>query len=110
MLVAKFPGSTYATAAMKAGPRKGRTARTPRRSPVSERSAALRTRSPPGSARSPPTTTGCALTALTTSANERRPRQAERHTLAATLEPDLDRTLELARGDDGEAGAGRQAA
>src|SRR5438477_8493038 len=50
MLVAKWPGSTYATAATKAGPRNGRRARRPRVSPFSALSAALRTRSSPGRA------------------------------------------------------------
>src|SRR5260370_35996525 len=50
MLVAKLPGSTYATAATKAGPRNGRRARRPRVSPLSALSAALRTRSSPGRA------------------------------------------------------------
>src|SRR5436190_1090613 len=50
MLVAKLPGSTYATAATKAGPRNGRRARRPRVSPFSALSAALRTSSSPGRA------------------------------------------------------------
>ena len=50
MFVAKFPGSTYATQAMKAGPRNGRSARSPRRSPESDRSAAASTRASPGRA------------------------------------------------------------
>src|SRR6187402_2160204 len=48
MLVAKFPGSTYATAAMKAGPRNGHSRRGPRRSPASDCSAASRTLASPG--------------------------------------------------------------
>src|SRR4249920_1290897 len=52
MFVAKFPGSTYATQAMNAGPMKGNSARSPRRSPESDRSAASSTRASPGSASS----------------------------------------------------------
>src|ERR1700675_3948075 len=50
MLVAKLPGSTYATAATNAGPRNGTSARSPRVWPLSAFSAARRTRSSPGSA------------------------------------------------------------
>src|SRR5262245_33724632 len=48
MFVAKLPGSTYATAAMKAGPRNGQYFRIPRRSPASDSSAASSTRASPG--------------------------------------------------------------
>src|SRR5690348_4335467 len=101
---------------MNAGPRNGSTARMPRRSPLSERSAAFRTRSSPGSARSAPSTIGCVTTARATSATRRArlldedgPRQAERDALPASPHPDVDRTLELALGDDGEVRARRQA-
>src|SRR5262245_36986945 len=48
MFVAKLPGSTYATQAMKAGPRNGQRPRSPRRLPASDASAASRTRASPG--------------------------------------------------------------
>src|SRR5690348_4259951 len=102
---------------MKAGPRNGSTARIPRRSPLSERSAAFRTRSSPGSARSAPSTIGCVTTARATSATRRArllhedgPRQAERDALAAAPDPDVDGALELALGDDGEVRARCEAA
>src|ERR1700730_4038564 len=59
MLVAKLPGSTYATAATKAGPRNGTSARRPRVWPLRAFSAARKTRSSPGSA-----TTACSIGAL----------------------------------------------
>src|SRR5713226_3933446 len=102
---------------MNAGPRKGRTARNPRRSPLSDLSAALRTRSSPGSA--PPTRTwGSAattdLTALTaTVANpldEYRPGQAKWDAHVLAFDPDLDRAFVFTRRQDLDVGAGHQPA
>src|SRR5689334_22484962 len=86
MLVAKLPGSTYATAAMNAGPRNGSTARTPRRSPVSARSAASMTRASPGRASSPSVTwRSSGIVPVTGSANSDRPASADRGTKAERL-------------------------
>src|ERR1035437_3604095 len=97
---------------MKAGPRNGRTARRPRRSPLRERSAAHRTRASPGSASSTPSTCRSAeVTALTaTFANpfdEHRARQAERNAHASALDADLHGTLELAFLQDFDPRAGQ---
>src|SRR5512132_2073925 len=48
MFVAKVPGSTYATEATNAGPRKGQRPRAPRRRPASDSWAASKTRASPG--------------------------------------------------------------
>src|ERR1700731_3770277 len=90
---------------MKAGPRNGSTARIPRCWPLSERSAALRTRSSPGSAFSTPSTCRsavptAALTALTATLtnpfDEHHARQAERDAHAAALDTNADGAFELA--------------
>src|SRR6266849_1844236 len=112
MLVAKFPGSTYATEATNAGPRKGRSARRPRVWPLSAFSAARSTRSSPGRA----ATAACTLSALTaltggfsitlrgavsgkalTPLDEHGPGQPEWNTESLALDADLDRTLVFAR-------------
>src|ERR1700686_3538936 len=116
MLVAKLPGSTYAPAATKAGPRKGTSARRPRVWPLSAFSAARRTRSSPGSATatasgaslpgSLATSTGVGdsggvLTATWTgSLDEHAAGQPEGDADTPALDPDSDRTLVLANGQD----------
>src|SRR3989442_15911749 len=109
---------------MNAGPRKGSTARMPRRSPSSDRSPAFRTRSSPGRACSAPKTMDWAMSNLASAANlagirpargrrspshEDGPRQSERDALATALEADVDRALELAARHHGDARAGHQA-
>src|SRR6202165_989373 len=102
---------------MKAGPRKGSAARIPRCWPLSERSAALRTRSSSGVAFSPPSTCRsavptAALTALTATLtnpfDEHRACQAEWDAHAAALDTNADRALELAYLQHLEAGPGQQ--
>src|SRR4029077_20405472 len=115
MLVAKLPGSTYATAATKAGPRNGRRGRGPLVCPLSAFSAARRTRSSPG--RATATGSGGALTGrgvrgskvglgvgastatLARSLHEHATRKAERDADAPAFDPDLDRALVLAHRD-----------
>ncbi len=60
MFVAKFPGSTYATAAINAGPRKGNSLRNPLRSPFSDSCAARAVALSPGSTPSTPLITSSA--------------------------------------------------
>src|ERR1700686_1109460 len=90
---------------MKAGPRNGSTARRPRCWPLSERSAALRTRSSPGSAFSTPSTCRsavptAALTALTATRtdpfDEQRACQAERDAGPPAFDTNADGAFELA--------------
>src|SRR5713226_8840899 len=104
---------------MKAGPRNGRTARSPRRWPVSERSAAARTRSSPGRASSAPSTCQSAVetaafTALTATFtnlfDEDRAGQAQRNAEPAAFDPNGDRTFELAGSHDVDASPGNQGA
>src|SRR5712692_1186642 len=104
---------------MKAGPRNGRTARSPRRWPVSERSAAARTRSSPGRASSAPSTCQSAVetaafTALTATFtnlfDEDRAGQAERNAEPPAFDPNGDRALELAGSHHLDAGSGQQRA
>src|SRR5438132_9821552 len=103
---------------MKAGPKKGMTARSPRRSPLRERSAAHRTRASPGSASSTPSTCRSAggitaLTALTATVtnpfDEHRARQAEWNAHAPAFDPDLDGGFEPALPYDFDPRAGHQA-
>src|ERR1700694_5325484 len=127
MLVAKLPGSTYATAATNAGPRNGSSARRPRVWPLSAFSAARSTRSSPGSATA--TASGVALIggAAIGSAgaglgaggstapfawylHEHRACQAERDADAAALDANGDGALELAFSHDLDASPGQQAA
>src|SRR3981081_1592294 len=102
---------------MKAGPRKASTARMPRCCPFSERSAALRTRSSPGSAFSTPSTCfstrdGAGLrrsvstAAVTNLLDEKRACQAKRHDHGGAFDANADGALELAFADDLHAGAG----
>src|ERR1700694_2483011 len=104
---------------MKAGPRKGSAARIPRCWPLSERSAALRTRSSSGVAYTTrstcrsavPTAALTALTAtLTNPFDEHRACQAEWDAHAAALDTNADRALELAFLDHLDADPGQQAA
>src|SRR5215208_4629808 len=60
MFVAKFPGSTYATAAINAGPRKGRSLRIPLLSPFSDSCAARAVALSPGNTPSTPLITSSA--------------------------------------------------
>src|SRR5713226_1040091 len=125
MLVAKFPGSTYATEATNAGPRKGRSARRPRVWPLSAFSAARSTRSSPGRA----ATAACTLSALTaltggfsitlrgavsgkalTPLDEHGPGQPEWNTESLALDADLDRTLVFARRQHLDVRAGKKTA
>src|SRR6266851_3263182 len=125
MLVAKLPGSTYATEATNAGPRKGRRARRPRVWPLSAFSAARSTRSSPGRA----ATAACTLSALTaltggfsitlrgavsgkalTPLDEHGPGQPERNTESLALDADLDRTLVFARRQHLDVRAGKKTA
>src|SRR6267142_2622450 len=116
MLVAKLPGSTYATAATKAGPRNGTSGRRPFVWPLSARSAARRTRSSPGSATA--TASGGTLTGsgvsgsgigagagastanLSRSLHEHATRETQRDADSAALDPDLDGAFVLAHRDD----------
>src|SRR2546425_4957501 len=110
MLVAKLPGSTYATAATKAGPRNGSRARRPRVSPLSALSAALRTRSSPGRAvgagSMPTQRRGCSTRRRASArtfnvglyVNGAREAQGDAH--PPTFDPALERRLELAREQD----------
>src|SRR5450759_4564831 len=126
MLVAKLPGSMYATAATKAGPRKGSSARRPRVWPLRAFSAARSTRSSPGSATA--TGSGVALTGgrtsgdggadfgggastakLARSCDEHAPRQPQGDDDSAAFDAHLDRTLVLAHSHDLEAGSWQQA-
>src|SRR5713101_7418498 len=110
MLVAKLPGSTYATAATKAGPRNGSRARRPRVSPLSALSAALRTRSSPGravGAGSMPTQRSGCSTRRRASARTFKvglhvngARKAQGDAYPPTLDATLERRLELAREQD----------
>src|ERR1700688_3964456 len=104
---------------MKAGPRKGNTARRPRRSPVRDRSAAHRTRASPGSAPSTPSTwcsTGGSKdrTTLTATAahsfDEDRAGEPERDACTAAADSNGNRTLELALAHDLHPRAGQQVA
>src|SRR2546430_981197 len=120
MLVAKLPGSTYATAATKAGPRNGRRARRPRVSPFSALSAALRTRSSPGRA----VGAGSMATQRSGCSTRRRASartfnvclyvnaasEAQRDAHAPAFDAALDRRLELAHEQNLDSGAGHEAA
>src|SRR6266705_3417236 len=120
MLVAKLPGSTYATAATKAGPRNGSRARRPRVSPFSALSAALRTRSSPGravGAGSMPTQRSGCSTRRRASARTfnvglyvNGARKAQRHARPPALDAALDRRLELAHEQDFDPRAGPKTA
>src|SRR5216683_2811774 len=120
MLVAKLPGSTYATAATKAGPRNGSRARRPRVSPLSALSAALRTRSSPGravGAGSMPTQRSGCSTRRRASARTFNiglyincASKAQRDAHAPPFDAALDRRLELAHEQDLDPRAGHQAA
>src|SRR6267143_6998150 len=110
MLVAKLPGSTYATAATKAGPRNGTRARSPRVWPLSAFSAARRTRSSPGRATATgsgaltgglvPRTgstglgAGASTATLPPSLNENGPGEAKRDAETPAFDADHDRALE----------------
>src|SRR6202171_1166000 len=125
-LVAKFPGSTYATAATNAGPRKGRSARRPRVWPLRAFSAARSTRSSPGSATATGSGVdlggwvgvlegagggfGASTATWTGSFHEHAARQPERDADPPALDPDLDGTLVLALLHDFDASARHQAA
>src|SRR4051812_9335369 len=107
MLVAKLPGSTYATAATNAGPRKGSSARRPRVWPLSAFSAARRTRSSPGSAATAGSTVrlrastsvrrGGSARAIGFGLHEDRSGEPERDADFPSLQPALDRRLVVAR-------------
>src|SRR6266849_7868704 len=119
MLVAKLPGSTYATAATKAGPRNGSRARRPRVSPLSALSAALRTRSSPGravGAGSMPTQRSGCSTRRRASARTFKvglhvngARKAQRDAYPPALDAALDRRFELAGEQHLDSRAGREA-
>src|SRR5207244_9005074 len=109
MLVAKLPGSTYATAATKAGPRNGSRARRPRVSPLSAFSAARSTRSSPGRAATTDSTGGLPGVVRTGGVSARtfgfplhvdRARKPERDAHPAALDAAFDGRVELARGED----------
>src|SRR5438067_1415936 len=120
MLVAKFPGSTYATAATNAGPRNGSSARRPRVSPLSAFCAAWRTRSSPGRATTADSTGGlpggCAITggvsarAIGLRLHEHSAGQAKRDAHAPALDAALDGRLVQAGAHDLDAGSRHQAA
>src|SRR5258706_4763030 len=120
MLVAKLPGSTYATAATNAGPRNGSRARRPWVSPLRALSAALRTRSSPGravGAGSMPTQRSGCSTRRRASARTFKvglyvngASEAQGNAYPPTLDPALERRLELAREQDLDPRAGHQAA
>src|SRR5690348_10480523 len=98
MLVAKLPGSTYATAATNAGPRNGSSARSPCVSPWSALCAASSTRCSPGSA------------AGASSRTQRSGCSASRRASAPALDPAFDGRFELARGQDFDPDARHQPA
>src|ERR1700730_17239145 len=130
MLVAKLPGSTYATAATNAGPRNGTRARRPRVCPLRALSAARSTRSSPGSATA--TGSGGVLTGgggtgagetgesaggigastatLAGYLHENGSGQAERDVRAAAFDANADRALELAFRHDLDPGSRQEAA
>src|SRR6266571_2387854 len=120
MLVAKLPGSTYATAATNAGPRNGSRARRPRVSPFSALSAALRTRSSPGravGAGSMPThRSGCSTRrrasarTFNVSLYVNGARNAQRYARPPALDAALDRRFELAHEQDLDPRAGHKTA
>src|SRR5450759_1714025 len=126
MLVAKLPGSTYATAATKAGPRKGTSARRPRVWPVSAFSAARRTRSSPGSATATGSGTdtgglvlragstgfgaGASTATLASSLDEYGPGEPKRDAHPPALDADHDWALVLAHRHHLEARSGHQPA
>src|SRR6202171_4500328 len=107
---------------MNAGPRNGSTARSPRCWPLSERSAALSTRSSPGRAFSTPSTCfsirggaaglgrSVSTAAVTYLLNENRASQAERNVHAPAFDANADGAFELALAHDLEACTGQQAA
>src|SRR5690242_14652884 len=109
MLVAKLPGSTYATAATKAGPRNGSSARRPRVSPSSALCAASRTRCSPGSAVGASSSTqrsGASATRRTSARtfnvalHVQRAGQAQWDAFAPAFDSAFDGRFELARGQD----------
>src|ERR1700738_1683409 len=118
MLVAKLPGSTYATEATNAGPRKGSSARSPRVWPESAFSAARSTRSSPGRA----ATAGALRSGLRggfsitprgggwikrlAPLHEHRAREPEWNAYAPALDADFDRAFVLARRHDLDMRAG----